>query len=125
MIRVVFILFLGLYLGANESYYDKGVLVELSSSDKARALGSSNSYETPSGVIVSVTNELLVKCKEDVGCLELLSSYKPQEVKQISKTLYMLKVENTQRVFSLSRELYESGSVEFAHPNFRKKSTKR
>ena len=125
--KKILLLLFSLVLCANESYYDRGVLVELKSVDKARALGSSasNSFETSSGVSVSVKNEVLVKCKEGVKCMDLLESYNPLEIKKVTDTIYMLSIASSESVFALSRKLYESGAVLFAHPNFTKKSHKR
>ncbi len=125
--KAIFILFVGLLLNATESYYDRGTLVKLEVAKEVRALSKSDIkyFTTQSGKRVGVKNELLVKCKAKINCVELLKIYKQKDIKQISSTIYKVKVQNDGDVFSLSRKLFESGEVEFAHPNLTKTVTKR
>ena len=125
MKKTVLILLFGLILSANESYYDKGVLVNLESAKESRSLEANLKYfKTKSGKRVGVRDEILVKCKASIDCIELLKRYKQTQITQLTSTIYKVKVK-TDELFSLSRELFESGDVEFAHPSFTKEVQKR
>ena len=126
MKKILLILLFGLLLSANESYYDKGILVNLESTKESRSLAEGNLkyFKTKSGKRVGVRDEILVKCKAKIDCIELLKRYKQTQITQLTSTIYKVKVKKDE-LFSLSRELYESGDVEFAHPSFTKEVHKR
>ena len=111
---------------ANESYYKNGELVELKLSSHSRSLKDSsiNYYQTKSGKKIGVKNEILLKCKGNVDCSSFLKSYDLTNYSKLTKDIFIVKVFNSD-VFSVSRSLYETGKVEFVHPNFINKKRKR
>lgn len=123
MVRL-FALFFGLatILLADASYYENGKLVEL---NKAKTLRSASAnaldvYETEHGKRVGITDEILVKCKEDVDCKSLLEQFGLYDATSLTKQIMIVKVQDYDQIFDLSRRLFESGKVDFAHPNFTK-----
>jgi len=73
----------------------------------------------------SITNEILVKLKTNVSegqILNLIADLTPEVNKRNSfgqKTLLLkIKTLNEQNVFKAANKIFESGLVEFAHPNF-------
>jgi hypothetical protein len=120
MKKAMLLLSFALLLGANESYYDRGELVELKEVLTTRSIGTKEvkSFLTPSGQKVGITNDILVKCKVGVNCEDLFSQFNQANVSKLTDTIFVIKVENYDQIFSLSRDLYNSGKVEFAHPNF-------
>ena len=112
---------------ANESYYENGKLVELqniySSSDANDS--SIKYYKTVTGKKVGVTDQLLVQCIESVNCPELLDTFNLSNYSKLSNTIFIVKIKNGDNIFSVSKALFESKEVEFAHPNFIKEKRKR
>ena len=112
---------------ANESYYKNGKLIELQNTYSSRSYKNSsiNYYKTVTGKKVGVTNQLLVQCKASVHCPNLLNTFNLLNYSKLSDKIFVVKITNGDNVFSVSRALYESQKVEFAHPNFIKERKKR
>ncbi|MCF6206686.1 MAG: hypothetical protein L3J47_07340 [Sulfurovum sp.] len=114
-----------------ESYYRNGEIIELQKIQEPRVLSADHTqkeimfFRTQHGTKVGVTNEILVGCKNDVNCIELFERFNVSEFTKLTPEIYVVKVDDNRSVFTLSRQLYESGSVLFAHPNFIKKRVKR
>ena len=127
--KTILLIILGIFSisCANESYYKNGKLVELQSSYSSRAFyGSSiKHYKTMSGNKVGITDELLVQCKELVNCPKLLDKFNLLNYSKLSDKIFIVKVENGDNIFSISRALFETEKVEFAHPNFIKERRQR
>jgi len=108
-----------LALGANDSYYERGTLVELEKIQNTRDANTGVLYyKSRSGKKIGVTDEMLVQCKVGVDCKALLASFNLIEIKTVSDTIFLVKIQASKDIFSISRELFETGHVEFAHPNF-------
>jgi hypothetical protein len=120
MKKILLFLSLALFLNASDSYYDRGKLVELK---KVLTSRDSNNkgieyFLTKNGKKVGITDEILVQCKVGVDCKDLLNQFDQFNVSKLTDTIFTVKVENYDSIFSLSRALFDSGKVEFAHPNF-------
>ena len=105
----------------HEYYYERGKRVELKKIHTPRGMTTGNAtgfYQKESGKNLGITDQVILKCKTDVNCTELLSQYQQSDISKISDSIYVIKVANPDEVFSLSRELYLTDKVEFAHPNF-------
>ncbi len=129
MKKLIGLLFLGLLcvVMANESYYKNGKLVELINTHNIRATTGVdvNYYKTQKGKKVGIRDQILVQCKENIDCEKLLKSYKLFNYRKITQKIFVVKIENYDEIFLLSRKLFESGDVQFAHPNFIKERKKR
>jgi len=112
---------------ANESYYKNGKLVELKNTYSSRSFNDSsiNYYKDITGKKIGVTDQLLVQCKESVNCTKLLNTFNLSNYSKLSDKIFIVNIENGNNVFSISRALFESKKVEFAHPNFIKERRKR
>ncbi len=120
MKKAMLFLSFALLLSASESYYDRGELVELKKVLTSRSATDTGVeyFSTQSGQKIGITDEILVKCKANVDCKDLLKQFNQLNVSKLTDTIFIVKIENFDTIFSLSRALYESGKVEFAHPNF-------
>jgi len=120
MNKIIILLFFVLSLSANESYYKNGKLVDLQEIQTFRNLDDNNVkyFKNINGQKLGITDEILVKCKDDVDCKSLLSKFSLTDVTNLTDTIYLVKIKDYDTIFSTSRELFESGDVEFAHPNF-------
>jgi len=127
--KIILLILLGIFSisYANESYYKNGKLVELKSSYSSRSFDSSSIkyYKTLGGNKVGVKNQLLVQCREGINCLKLLNTFNLSNYSKISDKIFVVNITNSNNVFSVSRALFESKDVVFAHPNFIKAKRKR
>ena len=112
---------------ANESYYKNGELVELQNIYSSKNVNNSSItyYKTLSGKKIGVTNQLLLQCKESVDCIKLLDTFNLSNYSKLSDTIFIVTITNSNNIFSVSKALFESKKVVFAHPNFIKKKKKR
>ena len=127
--KIILFIFLGMFSisYANESYYQNGKLVELQSTYLSKFFNDSsiNYYKTAAGKKVGITNQLLVQCKKSVNCPKLLDTFDLLNYSKLSDKIFLVKIENAEDIFSVSRAIFESDKVEFAHPNFIKERRKR
>lgn len=116
---ILFLLFAFL-LHADNSYYEKGDLVQLQKMNTPRDANSSAThyYMDTNGHKMGVTDELLVQCKVGINCTNLLAQFKLTNISKLSDTIFVVKINALDDIFSVSRKLFESGAVTFAHPNF-------
>ena len=116
---IAFLLFT-LLLNADGSYYERGKLVKLQKMHETRVNNRSGIeyYKTRNGQKIGITDEILVQCKSGVDCSSFLAKLNLTNVSNLTEKIFVIKVTDYDRIFSLSRALFESGSVEFAHPNF-------
>lgn len=77
------------------------------------------------GQKIGVTDEILIQCKKEFSCLALFSKFNIINYSQLTDKIFIIKIEDYDNVFSLSRRLFETGKVEFSHPNFIKERKKR
>lgn len=104
---------------ADSSFYERGELTELQKINARSSDGSGvDYYKTRSGQKVGITDEILVKCKAGVDCKALLSKFNLNDVSNVTDTILLVKIKDYDNIFLLSRELFETGKMEFAHPNF-------
>lgn len=120
MKRIVLFMIFSVFLNAESSYYEKGKLVQLKKLYEKRISDNNNIeyYQTQGGYRIGIKDEILVQCKEGINCSKLLASYSNVEVLKLTDKIFVLKVQDYDTVFSTSRELFNSGSVDYAHPNF-------
>jgi len=125
---VLFLTMLSYAYSANETtttYYEWGKLVQLQPTKATRALAQHTTTKhitfykkEATKQTVGVTNEIIVQCKPHVECKSFLLDYPLKHISKLTKHIYLIQVATHDEVFSLSRDLYESGEVTFAHPNF-------
>lgn len=121
---ILLLLFISSILSGSNSYYKDGVLVQLDSIYKNRDLNDNDNikyFENKNNIKMGTTDEILVKCKIDVDCKNLLSNFDIQSVRNLTTNIFIVKVTHNSDIFSISRKLFETGLVEYAHPNFIKK----
>lgn len=119
---IIFLLFTSL-LRADGSYYERGKLVKLQKIHEKRANDNSGVeyYKTRTGQKIGITDEIIVQCKLGVTCDDLFKKLNLNDISKLTDKIFVIKVKEYDSIFPLSRLLFESGSVEFAHPNFIKK----
>jgi len=116
-----------LSLFANNSFYQNGNLVTLTPLKEARDINNNSVkyYQTQYGQKVGVTNQILLKCNNDVDCTKTLNKYSFQNITKLTTTIYLITIFNSEDVFEVSKKLYEDENIQFAHPNFLKEKKRR
>ena len=113
-----FILLSGI-LYANSSYYQNGKLVNLTPALNSRTLSNSvQYYETRSGNRIGVKDGILVKCNQDIDCMNILKQYNFNNISKVTSTIFLITINNSDDIFKISRDLYHDKKIKFAHPNF-------
>lgn len=111
---------------ASDFYYEKGQKVDVTQLKEQRdSKDSVTYYKTSTGHKVGVTNEILVQCKADVNCTDVLAKYETLSVSNLSETIFLVSVDQEKNVFEVSRTLYDDRDIEMAHPNFVKAKERR
>ncbi len=112
---------------ANESYYKNGKLVQLENINISRSTKNSNInfYKNKYGQKIGISNEILVQCKKGINCSKLLNNFNLTNYSKLTDTIFIVKIEDYHNIFSISRRLFQSANVEFAHPNFVKERKRR
>jgi hypothetical protein len=111
---------------AQSYYYEYGKKITLTKvTPKNHAQQHIPYYQTPSGEYVGVPQEIILQCNEHISCKEALQHYPIKDLKQLSETLWLIKVADTEDIFKLSQKLYLDKNIKFAHPNFIRSNKKR
>ena len=111
---------------ASEFYYEYGKKVKLDKANQTRALDSNITYyKNRNNQIVGVKNEIIIKCKSDEICLNLIKKYNFLNTQKLSEKFFLIILKKEQNVFKLSSKLYHEDGVILSHPNFVKKRFKR
>ena len=82
-------------------------------------------YKNNNGIVLGVTDKLLVKLKDKTYLENILKEYHLIFVKKIDKNLYLLKTRDKNLTIKTSNMLIKKDFVEYAHPDFIKKLHKR
>jgi len=112
---------------AGDSYYyeyDKKVNLTPKTSF-SRSDSNIDYYTVDNGMEVGVTNQLIVKLKDDTNLKKYLDEFNLTIVKKLAQKLYLLKVTDKKITINISNRLTEKNDVEYAHPDFIKKRINR
>lgn len=82
-------------------------------------------YQNENGVVLGVTDKLIVKIKDGVLIESLLLNFNLFIEKNIDKNLYLLKVDNKNNTIDISNKLNENENIEYAQPDFVKQKFNR
>ncbi|QOY51971.1 S8 family serine peptidase [Candidatus Sulfurimonas baltica] len=112
---------------ASDSYYyhnnQKVYLIPYNIS--LRSSSNIDYYQNEKGVVLGITDKLIVKLKNDISINNLLSKFNISIEKNLDKNLYLLKTTDKSLTIDISNRLTEKEYVEYAHPNFIKKRIRR
>jgi subtilisin family serine protease len=98
----------------------------ISSLPESYVVSSSVDYITPVYKIgdkpIYVTNEIILQVKPNQPIEYILDKFSAYQLMVIEKTvsgMYLLKVNEVTKVFSIANEIHESNFVQWCHPNFK------
>ncbi len=124
----IYLLIILLYstISSDVYYYKNGKKVELFELKYEREIGDDTKYyQNSAGQKIGVKNEILVKCNEEIKCKKIFIKYNLDNIKTLSKSIFLITLKPTQNAFKLSRKLYLEKEITISHPNFLKKRHKR
>ncbi|MGP2657845.1 hypothetical protein ACOJTA_12480 [Malaciobacter sp. WC5094] len=119
---------------ANDFYYEFDKKVELIKPLESESLSVNkqnensekiHTYKTTNGNTVQFKDELIVQCHKEAYCEDDFSDLNITNYKKISKRFFLIKVEDTQNIFTLAQELHKKEDIKSATPNKLLKLNKR
>lgn len=113
------------FVYANNFYYEFGKKVELQENKESRSLNKQNNinqireYTTKDGKkVMFKENEILVQCNKDSYCEDDFLDLELTNVKKISDSFYLIKLNKNQDIFEKSQKLFKKENIKSAHPNY-------
>ena len=114
-------------LFANEFYYEFDKKIELikpiesktysTNSQEQNSSEKIHTYQTTNGKTVKFKNELIVQCHKEAYCQDDFSDLNITNYKEISKRFFLIKVEDSQDIFTLAQKLHNKKDIKSATPN--------
>jgi len=123
---IIFIVLLQ-YGCANDNYYYKNnqKITITPSISISRNSSNIDYYQNNEGIVLGVTDKLIVKLKDDKNLEEILNEFNLILEKTLSKNMYLLKTINKNLTIDVSNRLSEKEYIEYSHPDFIKKRMNR
>lgn len=75
-------------------------------------------YQTQDGAKLGVKHDVIIGCRKDANCTNLFHAYTIKSIKQLSPTLYLLKLPENLNPFDVANQLLKENKIILAHPNF-------
>ena len=125
---IISLLTLTLMLFASESqfYYNSGKKVFLTpTASSMRSSSDYNFYKIDNKITLGITNKLIMKLTDSTKLEEILEKFNLKLLKQLSSHLYLLQTNSKNDTINIANTLYKMEEVEFAHPDFLKRSIRR
>lgn len=128
--KYLFIFILSLTFSyANKFYYEFDKKVEIKTNTTTKSLNQKyddiQEYTTTDGKTVKFKNQILVQCKKNSYCEDDFENLNLTNYKNIGNNTYVIKLDNTQDIFSFCQKLYDKQDIKSAHPNYIRKLIKR
>ena len=123
---VIILMFFNQLIYSDNYYYQNLKKVKLIPHYSTLRISSNiDYYKNCKGIILGVTNKLIVKLKNASVLNRYLHDFNLTKEKTLSKNLFLLKTQNKNLTISISNRLNEKSDVKYAHPDFIKKVTNR
>jgi len=124
---IMFLIVFTQYGYTSDTYYYKNNKKVTITPDISISRSSSNIdyYQNNQGVVLGVTDKLIVKLKDNEKLEQILNEFNLTLIKILSKNIYLLKTTNRTLTIDISNRLNETGYVKYAHPDFIKKMINR
>lgn len=120
MKNYILIILLFQFINASDNYYYSKNQKEYLTlkNDLLDENSSINYYKNNKGIILGVTNKIIVKLKDGIEVDILLKEFNLILEKKIAKNLFLLKTEDKNLTIDISNQLNEDESTEYAQPDF-------
>jgi len=121
-IVLVFLLLLQVVFASDKYYYENNKKVILTKIENiSRSIKQIDYYKNKNGVILGVTNKLILKLKDDRNLQKYLNDYNLTIKSQLGNNLYLLNTENNNLAIDTANALRHKEDVVYSHPDFIKK----
>lgn len=109
---------------ASDTYYyknDQKVNLTFKSSNDLNV----DYYKNTNGILLGVTDKILVKFKEEINIGQYLAEYNLFAHKVINSKTYLLQTKDRKLTLDIANQLHNKEDVAYAHPDFNKKILRR
>lgn len=121
-IIIIFILLLQVGCASDKYYYNYNQKENLTPNTSILRNNSAvDYYQNDKGVVLGVSNKLIVKFKDTLNLTHYLNEFNLTIGKELGKNLFILKVLDKSLTIDISNRLSEMDDIEYAHPDFSKK----
>lgn len=118
-------IFFTIYIFSSDTFYyqnnQKIKLLKLTQGD----ILSTHYYKTPQNKIIGVSNEIIIKLKNETHIQDLSTKYNFIILDKLSDKIYLVQVQNNNQTLDIANLLHYENDIEYAQPNFIKIPTKR
>ena len=90
-----------------------------------RDTGSINYYKNEKGILLGVTDRIIVKCKRDACLDNYISEFNLTAPDRLGNDLYVVKVTHRSLTLDTANKLSQKDDIAYAHPDFIKKQLSR
>ncbi len=87
----------------------------------SREISDVKFFKNERGVLLGVTNKIIVKLNSDDYLDKILKDYNLTLLKKLGKNLYLLSTTKSDATLHIANELYKNQNIKYAHPDFIKK----
>ena len=125
--KIIFIIILVHNLYSTEVYYfnSKQKIHIKPINVISRDISQTDYYQDNKGMIVGITNKLIVKLKEGTSIIEILKKFNLVLEKKIGKRIYLLKCHDKSLTLQISNNLNSEKDIEYSQPDFIKRRVRR
>jgi hypothetical protein len=125
-LMILTFLFLQYIHAKDNNYYKNNQIIHLTPYNTSLRINSNiDYYKNTEGVILGVTDRLIVKFKNTKHFEEISDEFNITVSKKLDKKLYLFKTINKKATIDIAKLLNEKESIEYAHPDFVKKNRRR
>lgn len=125
--KIIIFIVLTQSLFANDSYFYKNshkiALTPIESISRSHT--DIDYYKNNEGIVLGVTDKLIVKLTDKKYLEQLLNTFNLRVVKTLAKGMYLLKTADKNSTVDISNRVSKKKYVHYSHPDFMKKSIKR
>ncbi len=121
-IIIIFIVLIQYGCASDNYYYKNSQKVTITpNASILRSNPNMDYYQNSQGVVLGVTDKLIVKLKDDKLLEQMSDEFGLTLEKRLSKNLYLFKASNKNLTIDISNRLSEKEYIEYSHPDFIKK----
>lgn len=121
-IIIIFVVLIQYGYANDNYYYNNNQKVTITPNNSiSRSNTNIDYYQNDKGIVLGVTDKLIVKLKDDKNLEQVLNEFTLKIEKTLSKNLYLLKTTNKNLTIDISNRLSEKEYIEYSHPDFIKK----
>jgi len=118
----IIISILQLSSASDNFYYQNNKKVYLTPYNSSlRSNPTINYYQNEKGIVLGITDKLIVKTKDDISIDNLLTKFNLSIEKNLGKNLYVLKAADKNLTIDIANQLNQDDNIEYAQPDFIKK----